>query len=147
MKIAEFPKFCHEVYAVHESFMRFGFKSDDIFVVVNNVIGLGKNILCVELRAQGKKFVVPITPCMDGKDRMFNDWRAFINCVADENTTDEELDASFRSTTMGVSPMGMGILAGTLSKRGFVVPSLVDGGKSMEVFAGEQPGLSKGGDA
>ena len=150
MKPADFPKAYHELYAAHQAFLKLGFKSDDLFVSLANIINIGRNVLSLRLRTQGKEFV--FTVAQMGEDavesEVLNTWVEFATLATDsEKTTTEELDDLLDNTMIFKDGFAMlGQLVGALAKKGFSVPNLPSA-EVLSPLAPPTPGEVKGGQA
>lgn len=134
-RLSDYPHAYHELYAVHKVLCRMGFKSDDLYVGLENVIGIGRNILVLELQTQGKTFRASIARMGEDvvREEVLQTWEAFATLVTDHQACpDEDLKASWESSTVGQNSDMMFSIAATLVAQGFHLPNF-PGAENLQV--------------
>lgn len=131
MSLLAYPLYIRKAWAVQQVFVQLGFEPADLYVGVREVVGIGPNVLLVELRTQGKSFIYTIARLGPlSEDGVLAQWSSFVERANGENAT--ELQAVFQSVPLDLDHL-VG-LVGALYQRGFVCPALPDPGNGRELL-------------
>ncbi len=151
----DLPDHYRDLYVVHMMLRQLGYESADMFVGFERVVGIGENVLFVQLRTQGKEFncsVAQLAPGVD-RDEVLGGWS--VSCRI-ANGASDGARARWRRESVWGAEQALRRLVGTLAARGFEIPALnalkaQHGDAAMEMAAklwGEPiAGLNLGGDA
>ncbi len=112
-------------WAYHEALRRFGFPADDIFVAPSYDARTGQLLARVELRRDGREFVIDVAVLRDEADAdAFGDaWRAFARDVACGAVAECALQALWDRCKAQI-PAGELVVA--LQAKGFRMPAVVN---------------------
>jgi hypothetical protein len=122
MALEEYPKPLHEAYALFQALRKLGFATEELSVGFDYVVGVGHDMLYVQLRTQGKTFVAG-AGALPGvsKAQALEGWDDY--CKEAGEATEVVLKRVLDETSMR-HRHALGFLVARLKKQGIVVKSM-----------------------